>query len=416
MMNYSFDKSMGAKVYGVICRVARSYPIANAIAKVLLPVPPIPNPQPPSPIPQPPTPILFLSICLLACNLGAALGTPTASSITVGHPTQPATGPAPTAETSPTPAMPTLTRLTGTGCCIQPFWSTDGQMVQFIDKPEHTLPTGIYGVSIDGGPVRLISERIGVYSPDGRYVAYLNADGQTIIEEIATGSRVIAPNKGKYVVFSPTSRRLAWEEYVSSGNFDQQGTAVKISNIDGSEVQLVTTLYGGGIVGWLDDDTLLLLGKNAGTDEERILFTLSVIDGTRVDLVSQQRMRSISVAPGGQWIAYAVTLDPDGPEDDGLWVVSVDGSQHYQLDVFGGLKWRDETRLLIVPMDIDAPSHCLLQIDAPTRQVTALTDPAQLSFRIAGGDWSVSPTGRHVVFLNSEDMALWLLSLPGDGG
>jgi len=121
------------------------------------------------------------------------------------------------------------------------------------------------------------------------------------------------------------------------------------------------------------------------------------------------------MAPGGQWIVYAVTLDPDGPEDDGLWIISADGSQHYQLDVFGGVKWRDETHLLVVPMDIDAPSHRLLQVDAPTGQVAQLTDPAQLSFRISGGDWSVSPTGEHIVFLNAEDQALWLLAL-GDGG
>ncbi|MBN1312543.1 MAG: hypothetical protein JXB30_14100 [Anaerolineae bacterium] len=377
---------------------------------------PPPNPQPLTPTtegrhPHPPFLLLVLAVGLVACNLGAALGTPTSASMPAEAPVEASTGLPPATEAVPTPVTQTLTRLTEPGCCVQPFWSADGRQVQFIDKPEHNLPTGIYGVSIDGGTPRLVSERIGVYSIDGRYVAYLNTDGQTIVEEVATGSQAIVQNGGKYVVFSPGSQRLAWEEFVSSGNFDQQGTSVKISNVDGSDIREVTVLYGGGIVGWLDDDTLLLLGKNTPAEEDRVLFTLSVIDGTRIDLAVQQRMRTIRMAPGGQWIVYAVTLDPDGPEDDGLWLVSADGSQHYHLDVFGGVQWRDETRLLVVPMDIDAPSHRLLQIDAPTGQVTPLTDPAQLPFRISGGDWSVSPTGEHIVFLNAEDQALWLLTL-----
>jgi hypothetical protein len=348
---------------------------------------------------------------LLACNLGTALGTPTSPPVS-GETVAPSTAAlSPTSDASPTPSAPTLTRLTEPGCCVQPFWSADGTQVLFIDKPEHSLPTGIYGVGVDGGLPRLVSERIGVYSADGRYVAYPNVDKQIVVEEVATGSQSIIPNGGLYVVFSPGSQRLAWEKTSSAGNFDQQGTAITISSIDGSDVHQVTTIYGGGIVGWLDDDHLLLLGKNASSDDKLILFTLSVVDGTRVDLVSQQRMRSISMAPGGGWIAYGVTFDPDGPEEDGLWIVSVDGSQNYRLDLFGGMRWRDTTHLLVVPMEIDAPSHRLLQVDVTTGQVTSLTDPATLPFRILGGDWSVSPTGDRVVFLNAEDQALWLIQL-----
>lgn len=354
--------------------------------------------------------VLVISFAgLLACNLGAALGTPVPSP---GAPTQPATDLPSTAAVSPTPAIPTLARLTEPGCCVQPGWSADGRQVVFIDKPDPAHPTGIYGVSVDGGPPQLVTERIGLPSTDGRFLTYLDDADQTVVEEIATGSQTIILNDGLQVVFSPTSLRLAWEQTIPVGNFDEMRTVISISNIDGSNSREVHTLYGGGIAGWLDDDHLLLLGKNASSDTDLVLFSLSVVDGARVDLVHQQRMRSIAIAPGGQWINYAITLDPDGPDSDGLWMISADGSQHYRLDVFGGAHWRDESHLLIAPMEMDAPSHRLLQLDAPTGQVTALTDPSLLPFRIAAGDWSVSPAGEAVVFLSADDQALWLLRLP----
>jgi hypothetical protein len=355
---------------------------------------------------------LAIILGLLACNLGAALGTPVPSPTLPGIPTQPPVGVTSTAAASPTPALPPLTRLTEPGCCVQPGWSADGQQVVFIDKPDPAQPTGIYGVSIDGGPPQLLTERIGLPSPDGRFKAYLNDAHQTVVEEIATGGQVVIPNDGLQIIFSPTSLRLAWEQTIAVGNFDQMRTVISISDIDGNNAHEVHTLFGGGIAGWLDDDHLLLVGKNASADTELVLFSLSVVDGTRVDVVRQQRMRSIAIAPGGKWITYAITLDPDGPDSDGLWMISADGSQHYRLDVFGGARWRDGTHLLIVPMEPRAPSHRLLQLDAPSGQIIALTEPSALPFRIAAGDWSVSPTGEAVVFMSADDQALWLLHLP----
>jgi hypothetical protein len=327
---------------------------------------------------------------------------------------QPETALPPAVATTPVPdVLSPLVRLTEPGCCVQPGWSADGQQVVFIDKPDPAQPTGIYGVSVNGGPAQLITERIGLPSADGRFISYLSDAGETIVEEVATGTQSVIPNDSSQVVFSPTSLRLAWEDTREVGNFDEMPSVVSISDINGANAREVVTVFGGGIAGWLDDDHLLLLGKNASSDTELVLFSLSVVDGTRVDLVRQQRMRSISIAPGGAWINYAITLDPDGPDSDGLWMISADGSNHYRLlDIFGGTRWRDGTHLLIAPMEPGAPSHRLLQLDAPTGQLTALTDPALLPFRIAAGDWSVSPTGDTVVFMSADDQALWLLRLP----
>jgi hypothetical protein len=257
-----------------------------------------------------------------------------------------------------------------------------------------------------------MSERVALPSPDGAYRAYLSDEGETIVEPATGDSQWVIPNGGLRVFFSPHSARLAWSQTQRSGDFDQRPTVVSISDIDGSDPREVITVYGGGIAGWLDDDTLLLVGRDRGRAQDVALFSLSVVDGARQDLISNQRIRSVQVAPGGEWVLYLIALDPDGPAEDGLWVIRADGSQRYKLEVAGAAQWRDPTRLLIIPHEPDAPSHRLWQFDAETGEAEPLTDPALTPFRVANADWAVSPTGEYVVFVNAEDQALWVITLP----
>ncbi len=324
-------------------------------------------------------------------------------------------GPSPTPEfIEANPGSPGIAfkRLTGPGCCVQPFWSFDGQFVRFIDQPAPTMPTGIYEVSIEGSAnVRLYSEQIGLPSLDDRYLAYLNEAGETVVQEVGSGAQSIIPNDGLRVFFSPGSERLAWADTAETGNFDHRPSVIGISDIDGANAQELITVYGGGIVGWLNDEALLLIGRDKPGEPDEKLFTLSIIDGARRDLVSEERIYTASIAPGGGWVVYTIAFDPDGTESDGLWVVSTDGETRYKLDVVGSSHWRDDSRLLIIPIEMDTVSHRLWQFDSQTGTVEPLTDPDQQPFRVASGDWNVSPTGRFVVFLNAEDESLWVIDL-----
>jgi hypothetical protein len=97
---------------------------------------------------------------------------------------------------------------------------------------------------------------------------------------------------------------------------------------------------------------------------------------------------------------------------DGLWVVPTDGSQPpRRLEVFGGFQWRDDTHLVLIPMEPGAGSHALWEYDVVNDAMRRLTDPAQVRFRVAQNDWSVSNDGRYMVFLNAADHNLWLLDL-----
>jgi hypothetical protein len=318
-----------------------------------------------------------------------------------------------TQETSATDEafVPSLVQLTQPGCCVQPFWSSDGQMVLFIDKPQPTAQTGIYGVPISGGDPQIVSQQVGLPSPDGRYRAYLNENGETVVEPFNSEVQWIIPNGGLRVFFSPQSVRLAWTETPRSGNFDERPARISIADIDGSDPKEVMTVFGGGIAGWLDDDHLLIAGKDHASDEDVQLFALDVRNSGRTPITSNERIRSVEVSPGGDWIFYTITLDPDGPEEDGLWIVRRDGSQPYRVQVVGGAHWRDATHLLIIPLELDVPSHTLWEFNAETGQAYALTNPEIMPFRVANGDWSISPGGDYIVFYG-EDQALWLLRLP----
>jgi Tol biopolymer transport system component len=309
--------------------------------------------------------------------------------------------------------IPSIIQLTDPGCCVQPFWSADSRVVQFIDRPNETAPTAIYGIDVTtiGRPF-IVSEQVGLPSPDGRWIAYLSDAGETVMLNTESGENLIIPNGGLRPYFSPDSSRIAWADTATVGNFDQRSTVISVANVDGSNAARVTAMTGGGFVGWLDNETVLLSGRTAEVSESA-LFIYSLLDGSRIDLVRNQRIWSASISPGGEWIQYTVALSQTADAAaEGMWVMRRDGGQAYKLEVVGSAQWRDDHRLVVIPLDIDAESHRLWQFDALTGGVTSLTAPEQTRFRVAAADWRISPDGLSVVFLNAEDNALWLITLP----
>jgi hypothetical protein len=87
-----------------------------------------------------------------------------------------------------------------------------------------------------------------------------------------------------------------------------------------------------------------------------------------------------------------------------------------KLGVYGSYQWRSQGLLAIVPLEVrdqsEVKSHRLLEVEVATGEVRPLTDPAQLSFRIANGDWSMTPDGEKMVYVSAEDHNLWLIEFP----
>jgi Tol biopolymer transport system component len=379
-----------------------------------------PQAKPVNPTPGEPT---------LIASASPPAGNPAGSSFQAPQPSRPANPPTavpsptlqiPSPEPSPSPPpVPTLRQLTEDGCCTQPTWSPDSQQVLFIDKPAPDAPVGIWGVDVAQPDPRpeLVTERIGFYTADMTFLVELSED-TTVIERLADpetgtgGERWTVPADGRSVSISPGRKRIAWQVSDEDLPFERRVTQVWVANLDGTDARPVVTLPRGGFGGWISDDVLLLSGRESLESQEHILYAFSLTSGRTTELVRAERLRGGLLSPDGAWLAYYVALDED-PAQNGLWLVGSDGSERRQLDrdLFGAYQWRDAGRLLVIPFRPEAVSHELWELDVSTGETRRLTDPDVTPFKIANGDWAVSPDGQHVAFVESRDRNIWLLTL-----
>lgn len=310
-------------------------------------------------------------------------------------------------------AAPMLRRLADGGCCTQPFWSADSRQVRYIDQPGRDRPVGIWGVDVtevDARP-QLVTERIGYYTRGMDYLVETD-DDVTTIERLADGQRWTLPARGRTISISPNRKTIAWDVTNFDLPFERQVSQVWVANLDGSDARSIATTARGGVAGWITDDALLLSGRDSLGSREQRLFRLALATVETVELAHSERLRGGLLSPDGHWLVYYIALDED-PAQNGLWLVRTDGTDRRRIErsLFGAYQWRDNQRLLIVPMQPVAESHELWELDAETGQQRRLMDPATTPFKVANGDWSVSPDGRYVAFVASQDDNIWLLDL-----
>ena len=351
---------------------------------------------------------LLLAVILTACS-GAA--TPPGPPPTPGR-IDPAPSPVPlptdAPKPSPTPA-PVLRQLTTGGCCAQPFWSTDGSQIQFIDKLGDDAPSGIWGVSVEGGAPQFVTDQMGLRSPDGTLIAYPE-DGRAYVQRLSDSQRWAAPSGGRAISFSPDSRLLTWQLTAVDGTNDRRVVEVWVANVDGSEPRRLARLVGGSFSGWLPDGERLLVSGRERDSDELFLGTYRLSDGEVTVIARAPRLRGGTISPEGGWVLYQVTFSGD-PAQDGVWVARTDGGESRRLEVFGAYRWRTEGELLVIPLEPGQP-HRLLAVEAASGETRPLTDPAVTPLRVAGGDWAPSPDGRRVAFVSADDHNLWVLELP----
>jgi Tol biopolymer transport system component len=173
--------------------------------------------------------------------------------------------------------------------------------------------------------------------------------------------------------------------------------------------KLISLTRAGGTT-WIDDQHLLMSARLDRGSEVITAFVYSLADGTTRELVKSDRLRGLSPSRGGEWLAYTIQFDQNAAQN-GIWVTRADGSATpRKLDFFGAFQWRDTHRLIYVPVEWNVASHILYEYDVKTGAQRQLTDPQSQPFKIANGDWSVSPDGNQIVFVNAKDQNLWLWS------
>ncbi len=317
--------------------------------------------------------------------------------------------------------------LTSGGCCANPMWF-DEFTVLFLDKPSPSARVGYYSVFPLAprkpeyfGPVAFLPNSAGYYSL--QYAIWPQGRSSTV-EELSSKRRFSLPTRGVNPQFSGSGTQAAWTVSGQEGKFDRRkGEVYLVPTLTGKPGQprLIATRYGGGFSGWIDDDTVLLSGKRAPLDADRLLETLNLKTGDTKILARAQGFRSISLSPYGKYVAYSVAFDR--AERNGQFIVDTRSGQSVKLEQFGSLRWRYgpgmftllppqlgpiTERVLMIPLEPNKPQR-MLEIDPSTgnsRELLTLPRKDTLD------DWSVSPSGSFIVFRSSGDLNLYSLVLP----
>ncbi len=361
-------------------------------------------------------------LLLSACARVEADATPTLATLLTAPPTAlaapaadtPTAAPtmvAPTAtpEPSPTPGA-TLKQMSTGGCCTQPFWSPNGQSIWFVDRPPN-LPGGIWAIDpLTPLKATLVTEQLGLLSPDGSLIACRSGES-TVIERLADGATWDVPAYGRAIVFSPDSQKIAWQIASSTENFDRRLVQVWVSDVSGDNARQVAQLVGGGLSGWLMDSTRLLVTRRESLGATPAVGILDPATEVFTPLASGDFLRAVSLSPDGRRLVYTQQFSGDA-QRDGIWIQSLEGGESLKVSVFGSYRWGSDGGLIVIPLELNAPAQRVLRVDATTGDVKALTDPAVTPLQILDGDWTLSPDGRRLAYVNVADRNIWLLELP----
>jgi hypothetical protein len=294
------------------------------------------------------------------------------------------------------------------GCCPVFWWhptnasllyTLDGSPGQIANLTEWNLDDSGLSTLVGQTPPPMLS-------PDGSH-QIIYTDGQVTIRRLSDNAEWVVQTNGAVPAISADNSRLLW--LIRHGQ-DVPGARdplveVWVSSLDGQNPRQIRAEEGIG-ARWLDGSRLLL------STSEHTLTTLSIYDtndDSSFKLGTWDRVRGISVAPGGGKLMFYRNFQAD-PNENGVYVMDTQpGAQPQKLYWFGGWRWRDGESVYYIPFDPSANAQTLAYYNVATGENLLLTDPQTTAFVIANGDWAVSADGQRIVFMNANDGRLWLL-------
>lgn len=318
--------------------------------------------------------------------------------------------------TGPLAASPAGRQIVGSDCCTQPYWNKDSTQVRFLDRPDAGSPLGIWGVDVgrpEAGP-QFITERLGIYSPDNAYVAYPDqSKGVTVIERLADGQTWEIDTQERSPNFTPDSKGIMWTAFDDDAPSDNREETMWLADVDGSNPRVLLKDRRSDPVAWLAGNKMLLARRVPGSSDQT-LFILSLSDGRQTELLQLPQMRSLALSDDRRYLVYYVSLQPDSSKN-GTWLLDLQSAkpQPQKLPFFGAYRWRDNERLIYVPMDPNATEHSFFEYNARTGQSRPLF-PGGTGLTIANNDWRISPDGTKIALVAASGIkldGLWVLDI-----
>lgn len=321
---------------------------------------------------------------------------------------------------------PSAARLGDPGCCSR-AWFTDPTHIRYIDGNSGDL-AGVFERKIDNpNMIRRIEDAPpSTVAPNGLYRLERSSIGTILVLPHSGSTRQIPiPARGSSPQFSPDSTSLLW--HVRPGDDipgeTQPRTEIWIARIpaEGQDLDpILVRTQSGGSVRWLDQDRLLLITVAPRTNNA----TLTIYDiprATFTELAKVRFMRSLSVAPGGQYLMFTLQFQQNAPDNqdaatalpvytNGVQLLkTTPGATPVRLPFFGGWRWRDSHSVIYIPFGATKMQFRLYDILSGADR--ALTTPDRTPFIVSAGDWSIAPDGMTILYREARDLALYTVSL-----
>jgi hypothetical protein len=267
----------------------------------------------------------------------------------------------------------------------------------------------MYGVHIDRpGDVQVVLDEVAAYTAGFEY--RIDPNDQSIrLTRLSDGDVWELPTGGRSVVVSPDGEAAAWSDFNRDAEPENRRTKLRVM-LRGEEPATIAELGRGSLSGWLGVDQLLASRRPDSNSEMDELVVVDLDGGTQRLLVATERLRGVSVAPGGRRLAAHAT--GNGPLI-GLFLVDVATGDVTNIPdaLFGAYRWRDADRLLIIPM-VPGERHRLVEYHVDTGEQRELVTADEAPFKVANGDWSVAPGGQRIVWVEASDKSVWMRELP----
>ncbi|MCB0210689.1 MAG: peptidoglycan DD-metalloendopeptidase family protein [Anaerolineae bacterium] len=307
-------------------------------------------------------------------------------------------------------------QITSGDCCTQLYWADDSTEVRFVDQPGPEAELGFWGVDITPGEpkTQLISNRLGRYSPDGKYLAYPDRlTGMTIIERLSDGESWEIDTQERSPNFTPDSQHITWTAFDDDAPRDNRQEIIWLANMDGSDAHIIFSGRRTNAMGWLSDTELLMARRVPGSSDEQ-LFIYNIEDSSETPVLDTAEPRDLALSRNSRYLVYQIRFETDVGEN-GLWLLDLqnpeDGPE--KLPFFGAYRWRDGQNLIYVPYNPEASEHIFYEYNVTTGESRQLI-PEGSNVVITNNEWQVSPNGDEIALLAVDSTALngiWIIDI-----
>lgn len=302
------------------------------------------------------------------------------------------------------------------GCCGGAWWAADSSALNFIDRPPGSASTAIYTAAVwpPGGQPTVLDAGVLLASGAARYMIRPAGD-VSIVRDTVDGTEWPLPTGGNPVRLTPDGTRAVWWD--SWGGRADVDNLVRVfgADIHGTDVRELVALFGATVPACMPDSPrCLVIGRPVKDLPMFVLTTIDTVSGTMIELARGTFLSDAALSPDGRWVAFYLALNREHPDRNGVFLAPTfveEVGRVKKLDFEGAYRWRLPSRLVYVPMQTENGFHTVWEMDANSGVVRRLVGP-DAQIRIANNDWSISPDGATMAWVDERGRGVWAVDLP----